>query len=241
MKTLVMEPSARAERTRTAILAAAEEQFARHGFVATRLEDVAAVVDLKRAALFYHFKDKRTLYNAVVADAFGLLASRLQEAFLESEPIAVRMERAVEVLVDTVFARPTLARLILRHAAEADEHGAQGIFPNASHFMSLGAQLYEQARASGELKPVFEDPFQIASAVIGATVFYVTALAPLVPGAQPGVMTPERAAAHKRDVVRMVRLLLGTTPPSSRAPKSEKKTARTARTKVARKRSSQRS
>jgi AcrR family transcriptional regulator len=241
MKTLVMEPGPRAERTRAAILAAAEEQFARHGFVATRLEDVAALVDLKRAALFYHFKDKRTLYNAVLADAFGSLASRLRDAFLDSEPIAVRIERAVEVLVDTVLARPTLARLILRHAAEADEHAAQGIFPNASHFMSLGAQLYEQARANGELEPVYDDPFQIASAVIGATVFYVTALAPLVPGAQPGALTPERAVAHKRDVVRMVRLLLGTTRPPSRTPKRDKQTAPARRTKVARKRSRPRS
>jgi TetR/AcrR family transcriptional regulator len=217
MKPLVLELGVRAERTRMAILAAAEQQFARRGFVATRLEDVAAAVDLKRAALFYHFRDKQALYNAVVADAFGSLAVRLQEAFVAPEPIAVRVELAVEAWVDTVLARPTLARLILRHAAEADEHDAQGIFPNASHFMTIGAALYEQARASGEFKPVYDDPFQVASAVTGATVFYVTALAPLIPGSQQGALTPERAAAHKRDVVRMVRLLLGTTPASPAA------------------------
>lgn len=230
IKTLVLEPGIRAERTRAAILAAAEQHFARRGFVATRLEDVAAAVDLKRAALFYHFRDKQALYNAVVADAFGSLGSRLQEAFAAPEPIAVRVERALEAWVDTVLARPTLARLILRHAAEADEHGAQGIFPNASHFMSIGAALYEQARANGEFKPIYDDPFQVASAVIGATVFYVTALAPLVPGSAQGALTPERAAAHKRDVVRMVRMMLGTTPPTKNAkttaPKRTKKPAR---------------
>src|SRR5262245_17559191 len=110
MKTLAVEPGARAERTRAAILAAAEEQFARRGFVATRLEDVAAAVDLKRAALFYHFRDKQSLYDAVLADAFGSLATRLQAAFVAQEPIAVRVERAVEAWVDTVMARPTLAR-----------------------------------------------------------------------------------------------------------------------------------
>jgi TetR/AcrR family transcriptional regulator len=235
IKTLVLEPGVRAERTRAAILAAAEQQFARRGFVATRLEDVAAAVDLKRAALFYHFKDKRSLYDAVVADAFGSLGSRLQEAFVAPDPIAVRVERALEAWIDTVLARPTLARLILRHASEADEHGAQGIFPKATHFMSVGASLYEQARANGEFKPVYDDPYQVASAVIGATVFYVTALAPLIPGSQQGALTPERAAAHKRDVVRMVRLLLGTTPPSSRASKRGKASAQKRATKPARK------
>jgi TetR/AcrR family transcriptional regulator len=237
MKSLVAEPSARAERTRRAILAAAEQQFARRGFVATRLEDVAAAVDLKRAALFYHFRDKQSLYEAVLADAFGSLGVRLHDAFVAPEPIAVRVERAVEAWVDTALARPTLARLILRHAAEADEHGAQGIFANASHFMSVGASLFDQARASGEFKPAFDDPFQVASAVLGATVFYLTALAPLVPGSKLSALTPERAAAHKRDVVRMVRLLLGVTPPSSHARASAKKVAGKRATKRARKRS----
>jgi TetR/AcrR family transcriptional regulator len=238
MKTLVVEPGVRAERTRTAILVAAEQQFARRGFVATRLEDVAAAVDLKRAALFYHFRDKQSLYDAVLADAFGSLASRLHDAFVAAEPIAVRVERAVEAWVDTVLARPTLARLILRHAAEADEHGAQGIFPNASHFMSVGASLFEQARAAGEFKPVYDDPFQVASAVIGATVFYVTALAPLVPGSEQSALTEERGAAHKRDVVRMLRLLLGVTPPSSHAGARGKSITKKRATKRARKNTS---
>ena len=212
-KTPVLEPSAKAERTRAAILAAAEQQFARRGFVATRLEDVAAAVDLKRAALFYHFRDKQSLYDAVVANAFGALTARLQEAFSASQPMSVRIERAVEAWVDTIVARPTLARLILRHAAEADEHATQGIFPAADHFIATGWALFEQGRASGEFKPVHDDPFHAASAVIGATVFYVAALAPLLPNATFDPLAPEQVASHKRDALRTVRLLLGISSP----------------------------
>ena len=53
-------PLAKAQRTRAAILAAAERLFARRGYAATRLEDVAEAVGLKRAALFYHFRDRRS-------------------------------------------------------------------------------------------------------------------------------------------------------------------------------------
>ncbi len=227
IKALTSEPSAKAERTRAAILAAAEQQFARRGFVATRLEDVAAAVDLKRAALFYHFRDKQSLYDAVVGDAFGSLVARLQEAFVAPESLSARVERATEAWVDTVLARPTIARLILRHAAEADEHGTQGIFPNADHFMSMAVAMYEEGRSRGEFKPVHDDPFQAASAVIGATVFYIAAMAPLLPGSQQNALTPERAAAHKRDAVRTVRLLLGITPP--RRAKARKASPRAAK------------
>jgi len=209
IKAVAVEPSAKAERTRAAILAAAEQQFARRGFVATRLEDVASAVDLKRAALFYHFRDKQSLYDAVVADAFGSLAARLEQAFSANNPIPVRIERALEAWVDTVVARPTLARLILRHAAEADEHAKQAIFPGTEHFVGLAWSLFEQGKKNGDLKPAFDDPFHAASTVIGGTVFYVAALAPLIPQSSFKPLAPEQIAAHKRDTLRTVRLLLG--------------------------------
>lgn len=231
-KAVPFEPSvsAKAERTRAAILAAAEQQFARRGFVATRLEDVAAAVDLKRAALFYHFRDKQSLYDAVVANAFGSLTARLEQAFAAPDPLPVRIERAVEAWVDTVVARPTLARLILRHAAEADEHGTQGMFPAADHLLALAWSLFEQGRTSGDFKPVHDDPFHAASTVIGATVFYVAAMAPLIPSANFQPLAPDKVAAHKRDALRTVRLLLGISePPTARkksAPRAKKKKSR---------------
>lgn len=177
---------------------------------------------LKRAALFYHFADKQSLYDAVVADAFGSLVARLEQAFSAPDPIPARIERAVEAWVDTVVARPTLARLILRHAAEADEHAKQGILPAGERLISLAWSLFEQGRARGELKPVDDDPFHAASTVIGSTVFYVAALAPLIPNAPFKPLAPEQIAAHKRATLRTVRLLLGIAEP---APASAQKKA----------------
>ena len=178
--------------------------------MATRLEDVAAVVGLKRAALFYHFKDKQSLYEAVIADAFGSLAARLDEAFSAPNPIPMRLERAVEVWVDTIVARPTLAHLILRHAAEADEHAMKGmLFPGVEKLVHTSLSLFEQGRASGELQPVHDDPFHAASAALGTTVFYVAALSHLLPNTEFSPTAPEQVAVHKRDAVKTLRLLLG--------------------------------
>jgi TetR/AcrR family transcriptional regulator len=202
-------PPAKAERTRAAILSAAERLFAQRGYAATRLEDVGEVVGVKRAALFYHFRDKQTLYDAVIEDAFGGLVARLDEAFTVPSPIAARVERAVEVWVDAVLARPTLARLILRYAAEAEEHPTQSLFPAAERLLRMGFSLFEEGRASGELQPLHDGPFHAASALIGATVFYVSALVPLLP---PGAFDPlarEEVAAHKRDALRTARRLFG--------------------------------
>ena len=202
-------PPAKAERTRAAILAAAEHLFARRGYAATRLEDVADAVGVKRAALFYHFRDKQALYDAVVEDAFGALVARLDEAFSVPGSIASRFERAVEAWVDAVVARPTLARLILRYAAEAEERPTQGLFPAAERLLQAGWSLFEQGRASGELEPLHDEPFHTAIALIGATVFYVSALIPLLHPGAFDPLAPEQVAAHKRDALRTARRLFG--------------------------------
>ena len=209
MPTATARRPAKAERTRAAILVAAERLFARRGFAATRLEDVADAVGVKRAALFYHFRDKQLLYDAVIEDAFGALVACLDEAFSVPRPTAERIERAVEAWVDAIVARPTLARLILRHAAEADEHSAQPLFPAAERLLRTGISLFERGRSSGELDPVHDDPFHTASAVVGATVFYVSAFAALLPPGDFDPLAPEQVVAHKRDALRTVRRLLG--------------------------------
>ena len=202
-------PLAKAQRTRAAILAAAERLFAHRGFAATRLEDVAEAVGVKRAALFYHFRDKQALYDAVIEDAFGALVARLDAAFSAPSPIAARIERAVEAWVDTIVERPTLARMILRHAAEAEERPTRIFFPAAERLLRESWSLFEQGRARGELEPLHDDPFHTASAVLGATVFYVSALASLLPAGEFDPLAPEQVAAHKRDALRTVRRLLG--------------------------------
>ena len=207
----------KAERTRSAILAAAEEQFSRHGYVATRLEDVAAAVGVKRAALFYHFADKQRLYDAVIASAFHPLAARLEEAFSADGTPSLRLERAVEVWVETIVERPTLARLILRHAAEAEAHAAQGLFPGAEQLLRMGWALFEQGRASGEFQPVHDDPFHAASAVLGATVFYVAGFAALLPSADFSPLATEQVEAHRRNALHTVRTLLGIRAPRSKS------------------------
>jgi AcrR family transcriptional regulator len=64
------EPSVRrtadeAEQTREAILAAAHELFATHGFAATSTSAVVAAAGVTRGALYHHFADKTALFRAV--------------------------------------------------------------------------------------------------------------------------------------------------------------------------------
>ena len=200
---------ARGEQKRAVILGAAERLFSSRGFAATRLEDVAEEVGLTRAALFYHFRDKQALYDAMIIEAFAPMAERLDAILAGGEgSIPQRLEAAVEVWVDAMVNRPTLARLILRFVADGVENPTQRILFAHDDVIQKYWTLFVEGRKCGELKPLHDDPFHAASAVIGTTVFYVAALSTLLPG-QFEPLAPEQVASHKRDAVLAMRRMLG--------------------------------
>lgn len=199
----------KAARMRSAILAAAEQLFARGGYAATRLDDVAEAMGMTGAALFYYFRDKGALYDAMMENAFGALAARLSEALSREATIAQRIESAVEAWIDTIAARPALARLMLRHIADSEQHPNQRVYPASDALLRLAFSLFEQGKRTGELNPIHDHPYHAASAIIGGTIFYASALAPLVPSGDFDPLSPEQIAAHKRDAVRTTRRYLG--------------------------------
>src|SRR6266567_6612346 len=55
-----------AEGTREAILDAAEEVFAEHGFDGARIDAIAAAADYNKSLIFHYFGDKLGLYREIV-------------------------------------------------------------------------------------------------------------------------------------------------------------------------------
>ena len=64
----------RAER-REQLLAAATQAFARTGFAATSLDDIAAAAGISRVLLYRHFDSKTDLYRAVLDRAIARLTA----------------------------------------------------------------------------------------------------------------------------------------------------------------------
>ncbi|MBW2447487.1 MAG: helix-turn-helix transcriptional regulator, partial [Deltaproteobacteria bacterium] len=92
----------KAERTRASILEAAELLFAEKGFAATRLEDVAERVGIRRASIVYYFKDKPALYDAVLGNVLAGLFEGIQPALTARAPLVERIDLAVSAWIDYV-------------------------------------------------------------------------------------------------------------------------------------------
>src|SRR5882757_10995311 len=55
-----------AEQTRTALLDAAAEAFARDGFTAASITQIASAARVTKGAVYHHFPDKHSLFAAVL-------------------------------------------------------------------------------------------------------------------------------------------------------------------------------
>jgi AcrR family transcriptional regulator len=58
----------RQERTRAAVVAAAREEFAEHGYLEAKVDRIADRAELTRGAVYSNFPSKRALYLAVLVD-----------------------------------------------------------------------------------------------------------------------------------------------------------------------------
>jgi AcrR family transcriptional regulator len=101
----------RARSTVEKLLDAAETRFARHGYEATSLGDIAADVRIRAPSVYKHFASKRDLYEAVLQrllDPYVALLGELLTAAESPEHAAENLQVVFDHYADT----PNLARLV---------------------------------------------------------------------------------------------------------------------------------
>jgi AcrR family transcriptional regulator len=106
----------RTER-RGQILAAATRAFARNGFAATSLEDVAAEASISKVILYRHFESKADLYRAVLNRTSARLVAAVGTGNYTAE--------SVNALIETAIEDPDGFRLLFQHAAREPDFRQQ--------------------------------------------------------------------------------------------------------------------
>lgn len=110
------------QRTREAILNAAEAVFAEHGFAGTAVDVIAARAGYAKSLLFQYFGDKLGLYTQVLKRADQEMGALLRQALVSWQALADADVQArqfrellaamVRTLFDYLLAHPHLARIL---------------------------------------------------------------------------------------------------------------------------------
>jgi TetR/AcrR family transcriptional regulator len=195
-------------RTRAEIVAAAERHFADRGFEATRLDDVAEEVGIRRAAIFYHFGDKQELYAAVLDEVFRDLAVDLPTRGSAAE----RLEASLAGWIDFVAQRPNVVRLILREAANARPGEASPFTLAGKATGDWFRALIDEGIASGEFRPRIE-AHRFMSLIGSIAFFHFAAMAWLTLDEAIDPWGRAELEKHKQELLLVARGLLEIDPP----------------------------
>ena len=144
------------ERSRAAILDAAERLFAEQGFDATSLTQVGAAAGVSRGTPGYFFRSKAELYQAVLDRSFAEVREAVRagraRALASNESLETILAGAVSDYFDFLAARPNFVRLIEREALnggrlpDGDSHLSAG----QEALAAISAELGLDDSASGE-------------------------------------------------------------------------------------------
>jgi AcrR family transcriptional regulator len=97
----------KSERTRTELLRAAEVIFARDGFEASRIEDIAAEAGRSRGAFYANFASKTEVFLALRSLATRQRARALRERIQDLENEEERYNAIIQYIVEQICDTPT--------------------------------------------------------------------------------------------------------------------------------------
>jgi TetR/AcrR family transcriptional regulator len=170
----------RPEKSRASILKAAVAEFAEHGIAGARTDAIARAAHVNKALLYYYFKDKDALYEAVLDHVFSGLRARVMPV-LESD-LAPR-QKLLEYLgayFDYIAENPRFPRVVQSEWIRSGAGTLRMQRVAKEYFRPIFEKLVVVLRkgiAAGEFREV--NPMDFLPSMAAVIVFYFTS-APLM-------------------------------------------------------------
>src|ERR1700683_1929389 len=122
-----MGSRAQPEESRAAILHAAAKEFAELGIAGARTDAIAREAHVNKALLYYYFRDKETLYGAVLDNAFSGLKTTVFRALDSNLPPREQIMAYAGAYFDFIASNQMYPRLMQREMMRAREGKSQHI------------------------------------------------------------------------------------------------------------------
>jgi AcrR family transcriptional regulator len=206
----------RASATREALLNAALQEFAAHGFTGASTRAIAARAGTHQPQINYHFESKDALWRAAVDHVFERLDALLAEHELPApRPRSLRAAFAAHVgaFVHAAAALPELNRIMVQEATSDSDRLAWIVDRHVRARFEAITSAWSELRARGDVPDI--DPTIVYYSIVGAaSLVYVNAPEARRLGRDP--LTPAFADAHAAALVLM---LLGPEPTPTSNPR----------------------
>ncbi|WP_404402056.1 TetR/AcrR family transcriptional regulator [Pelagibacterium halotolerans] len=150
------------------IVEAALEVFARRGYAAARLDDIAARAGVSKGTLYLYFENKEALFEAVVSQSFAPNIERVRAVIAQAEGrIGVLLPMLPPVLAQIMRSVPVAAivKMVIGESQNFPNIARSWYEVMVNPVVGLVTQTIADAQARGEIRP--GDPRNYAIQFVG--------------------------------------------------------------------------
>jgi TetR/AcrR family transcriptional regulator len=191
------------KESRAAILRAAAQEFAEHGIAGARTDAIARAARVNKALLYYYFKDKETLYGAVLDNAFSGMKTNIFQVLDSDLPPREKIMAYVGAYFDFIASNQIYPKLMQREMMRAREGDSVHINRLVkTYFQPIYrrvGELLHKGIAEGEFRKV--DPAHFIPSMVAMIVFYFSSAPVMQRIVRFNPLTPERIAERRAAVL----------------------------------------
>ncbi|MGA9643604.1 MAG: TetR/AcrR family transcriptional regulator [Terriglobales bacterium] len=200
------------EQSRSAILRAAVDEFAEHGIAGARTDAIARAARVNKALLYYYFKDKDALYEAVLDHVFSGLRDRVLPVLASKLQPREKLLAYVGRYFDYIAENPRFPRVVQAEWMRIRTGSNPQMLRIAREYFSpiyrRVAQLLRDGAKSGEFRPV--NPMDFLPSMVGIVIFYFSTAPAMQTLLKVDPLSKKRIAERRRFVLEFVSAALFT-------------------------------
>jgi TetR/AcrR family transcriptional regulator len=156
--------------TKASLLAAATRVFSEQGFAGARVDEIARRARANKAMIYYHFRTKAGLYQAVLLDVFSHAREELDRIALEQPDPAKRLVRLYAALAQMFASHPAMPTVMLREVLAEGRY----LDPEVARAMARVFQVVFEAIGAGQASGQFRaaSPLLVHINIMGTLLLY---------------------------------------------------------------------
>ena len=193
------------ERTRQKILAAATEEFARHGLGGARVDRIAARAGANKRMLYYYFRNKDNLFLAALEGRYAHIRAAERELDLEQVEPREALKRLVEFTWSYFLEHPEFMTLLNSENLHKGRHvrRSRRVPEMHSHLVALLRDVLRRGERQGLFRKGV-DPVQLYISIAGEGYFYLSNRYTLSRIFDRDLMAPRALSGRARHISDMI-------------------------------------
>ncbi len=137
------------QKTVRKILNAAMEVFADVGYEGAKVDDIASRAGVNKAMIYYRIGDKKTLYEAVIHDAFGDQAEKLNVVITPDLPPEEKLKACIANIAENMIRHPHFTRIMMREIASGWTNFGETVIEDIGGILSVFERIVEEGIEKG--------------------------------------------------------------------------------------------